>query len=287
MFKKISVYLLLFLIPLNISLAYFDLGKPTGFINDYTKTLSLEQKSYLEQKLSTFEKETSNEIFAVVIQSLQGDSVENFANQLFNTWGIGKKGKNNGVLFLVALDDRRMRIEVGYGLEPYLTDAQSFQLIDKIAKPSFRNADYFGGMNGVLDGITGLIKGTYSLPIDNDGNASIMDYFELIFFFGYLIIMFLASVLGSSKSWWAGGVIGLIIGIILGFIKGFNFGIWSSAILFPVGLLFDLAVSKAHQQKKESGKYPWWAGGGSGGFGGGFGGGGGGSSGGGGASGGW
>jgi uncharacterized protein len=286
MLKKLGLFLLLALLPLSISLAYFDLGRPTGFVDDYTNTLSAEQKSVLESKLATFEKETSNEVFVVIIQNLQGDTVENFANTLFNNWGIGKKDKNNGILFLISLDEHRMRIEVGYGLEPYVTDAQAFQLIDKIAKPAFKGSDYYGGIYGVSDAIFGLIRGTYSVPsVDSNSNGG-LDW-DLVFFFGYIIIMFFGSFLAKSKSWWAGGVIGLILGIILGWINGLNFGIWSTAILLPIGLVFDFIVSRAQQQRRDSGSYPWWFGGGSGGFGGGFGGGGGGGSGGGGASGGW
>jgi len=136
-FKFISISL--FFVALSgVALAYTNPGSPTGFVNDFAGVFSGEQKATLEQKLVTFEKETSNEITVVTIKALDGDTIENFAVKLFEDWEIGKKDKDNGVLVLLAMDDRQMRIEVGYGLEGALTDAQSFWIINKIMKPAFQ-----------------------------------------------------------------------------------------------------------------------------------------------------
>ncbi len=102
--------------------AYASPGKPTGFVNDFAKMLSAPEKSAIELKLANYKKQTGNEISVVTVASLDGDYIENFATQLFKEWGIGENGKDNGALLLISRDDRKARIEVGYGLEPYLPD---------------------------------------------------------------------------------------------------------------------------------------------------------------------
>src|SRR4051812_38281929 len=103
------------------ALAFSVPSKPLTYVNDYTSTLKKTEVQSLEEKLQAYEKESSNEIAVVIITSLDGDTIENVANELFNTWGIGKKANDNGALLLIALADRKTRIEVGYGLEPTLT----------------------------------------------------------------------------------------------------------------------------------------------------------------------
>jgi len=281
-----------------VSFAYFNPGKPAGFVNDYAGMLGVDQKQALETKLAAFEKETSNEISVAIIPSLQGDTIENFAVQLFKDWGVGKKNNDNGVLLLIAKDDRQMRIEVGYGLEGALTDAQSYGIINNDLTPAFRQSDYYGGIDKATNDIIAATRGEYSgsgaAPAATSGGVN--PTINQIFGFGWFIffgLIFLASVLGRSKSWWAGGVLGGILGIVVGLLFGFVFvGIATLAVFIPLGLLFDFVVSRAYQKGKDTGHMPWWIGGrgprGGGGFGGGgFGGFGGGGSGGGGASGRW
>jgi uncharacterized protein len=283
-----------------VAFAYFNPGKPAGFVNDYAGVLSGEQKQLLETKLAAFEKETSNEIAVATIMSLQGDTIENFAVQLFKDWGIGKKNNDNGVLLLIAKDDRQMRIEVGYGLEGALTDAQSYQIINDDLTPAFRQGDYYGGINKATDDIIAATKGEYA---SNSGAApdGILVGMEAvvgrIFGLGWFVLfvfIFLASVLGRSKSWWLGGVLGGILGTAISILAGLVFtGLIALAVFVPLGLIFDFIVSRAYEKGKAAGHIPWWIGGrgprggsGGGGFGG-FGGFGGGRSGGGGASGSW
>lgn len=294
MFRKLSITIL-FLFVLAIVLpvavfAYVNPGVPGGFVNDFTGVLNNEQKQQLEQKLSEFEKSTGDEISIAVIKSLNGDTVENFTVKLFEDWGIGKKDKDNGVLILVAVEDRQMKIEVGYGLEGALTDAQSFWIINNEMAPAFRDNDFYGGLNAAADKIISAIGGEV-IPEDKPASEASVNYFNVIAFIIFVFV-WLGSILGRSKSWWLGGALGGIAGIIIGFIKGFlYFGVISLAILIPFGLLFDFIASKTYSKSKSQGKTPpWWIGGG--GFGSsskgsGFGGFGGGSSGGGGASGRW
>lgn len=279
----------LFFLPLMV-LAYYSPGQPTGYVTDGANLFSSQEKNELETKISAFEKETSNEIAIVSIPSLQGDTIENFAVRLFEDWGIGKKEKDNGVLVLISLEDRKMRIEVGYGLEGALTDAQSFWIIDEVMKPAFRENKYYAGVNEAVDKIIAATKGEY-VPEKKQSGGINSDWVAWLFFFIFLFIRVLAKILGRSKSWWAGGVIGAVAGLIIGLVAAsIIMGLVTAIILTLFGLLFDYLVSRSFSKAKEQGRNPWWffgGGSGHGGHSGGFGGFGGGGSGGGGSSGGW
>lgn len=286
----------LFFVPLILSLplatlAYVSPGNPSGFVNDFAGILSSDVRVSLEEKLKTTEEQTTNEIVVVIIQTLGDDTIENYAVELFREWGIGKKKNDNGVLLLVALDEREVRLEVGYGLEGALTDAESNTIIQKIIAPAFRENDYNGGLSRAVEAISEAVSGEYATPEQNGLSSISGDTIEFLFFAGIWILIWLASILGRSKSWWVGGAVGGVIGLIIVLIKGFLYiGLTSLVILVPLGFLFDYIVSKNYAKGKARGHIPWWVGGGRGGpfgGGGGFGGFGGGMSGGGGASGRW
>ena len=287
--KGIIVALSLFAITVVPASAYYSLGQPAGFVNDYAGVLSAEQKNILESRLVSFEKETSNEIAIAIIDSLKEDTIENFAVELFQEWGIGKKSNDNGVLILVAVSDRQMRIEVGYGLEGALTDSQAYWIIENKMKPAFRNNDFYLGLSDASDAIISATKGEY-IPSASEKKDISWDGIEFFIFLGFIIFQALMAAIASSKSWWLGGVVGAIIGIIVWFFAGWIIGLILVIILTPLGLLFDFLASNSYQKAKSKGHNPWWYGGfggGSGGIGGGFGGFGGGGSGGGGSSDGW
>ncbi len=278
----------------SLALGYYNLGQPNGFVNDYAGIISPTAKQELENTLATFQKDTTNEIAVVTIKSLQGDTIENFAVKLFEDWKIGKQDKDNGILILIAEQDRKMRIEVGYGLEGSLTDAQSYWIIKNLMTPAFKNGDYSGGISSAVDKIILAVRGESDIPSQSTGDEQdtkldLESLFEFAIYIVFFVFVWLASILARSKSFWLGGVIGAVIGIVLIFVFSWIVGLISIIILTPLGLVFDYIVSKNYQKRKAAGKKPsWWAGGGFGGrSGGGFGGFGGGSSGGGGASGSW
>lgn len=296
MLKRTLILGGLFLVSAPVlALAYQNPGAPKGAVNDFAGMLTLSQAEGLAAKLSAFQQQTGNAIVVAMVNNLGGDTVLNFAVQLFRDWEIGQKGKDNGVLILVSKEDREMRIEVGYGLEGALTDAQSFWIIRDVLTPAFKNGDYAGGLDGAVDKIIGAISGTETVPSgspSDSGSGSNLDWFFLVFF----VPIWLASILGRSKSWWAGGVVGGAAGAIIGIIYGFLYsGIIAIGGLAVLGLVFDYFVSKSYGKYKSGGGVPpWWLGGGGhggrggfGGGGGGFGGFGGGMSGGGGSSGRW
>jgi uncharacterized protein len=291
--KGIVALLLLAAIPFfvcNIVLAYTSPGKPTGFVNDFANVLSQEDKTELENTLINFKNESGDEIVVVTVPSLGDETIDTYAVKLFEEWQIGQKAKDNGLLLLAAMNDRKVRIEVGYGLEGDITDALSSQIIRNTITPAFKNGNYAQGIKAAVGTIIETLNGdvdTSQLPQSNDSGGG-----ANWFFFAVFIPIWLASILGRTKSWWLGGVLGAIVGIVLGFFFGFMYtGIIATPVLVIIGLIFDYVVSKTYASRVSNGlRPPWWIGGGRGGGGfggGGFGGFGGGRSGGGGASGGW
>jgi uncharacterized protein len=129
----------------------------TGHIVDQANVISSETQSGLEPKLAELETKSGIQLVIATVASLDGQEIEPYANELFRTWKLGEKAKNNGVLLLVAPNQRRVRIEVGYGLEGTLTDALSKVIITNAIAPRFKAGDYSGGISrGVDDIITVL-----------------------------------------------------------------------------------------------------------------------------------
>lgn len=268
-------------------LAYTSPGKPSGFVNDFANVLTSEQKTRLESVLDSFQKETSNEISIVTIPTLNDEPIEDYANTLFREWGIGSKANNNGVLILAAINDRKLRIEVGYGLEGALPDILTKQIQEQQIIPLFKAGDYAGGLEKGVIAIMQATEGEYIAEKTEQKKSVPLELIFWLFFFGAQIIF---AILAPTKSWWLGGVIGGIGGGIVGYLFGtLLFGIIGGLAGVGLGLLVDYLVSKNYKGSGNRSDGPWFFGGGGGSSfgGGGFGGFGGGSSGGGGSSSSW
>ncbi|MEO8681820.1 MAG: YgcG family protein [Vicinamibacterales bacterium] len=140
--------------------------KATGFVNDFASILDASSRATLEQQLKDVERETTAEIVFVSVTSLDGMSVEEYANKLFKSWGVGKKKQDNGVLVVVAPSDRSMRIEVGYGLEGVLPDGLAGEIIRTQFTPRFKNDDYAGGVRGGMLKISNVVRANHILTAD-------------------------------------------------------------------------------------------------------------------------
>ncbi|MFA5184618.1 MAG: TPM domain-containing protein [Patescibacteria group bacterium] len=296
------IFICLLLLAAPAARAYNLPGQPSGFVNDYAGILSAAQESALENKLTEFSAASSNEIAVVAIKSLDGDTIENFAEKLFLDWQIGKAKKDNGLLLLVALDDRKMRIEVGYGLEGAMPDATAYQIVTKTLRPAFQAGDYYRGIDEATDQMMAATQGEYQPEAASDADLNFGKLnFELVFFLGFILLNLIAALwrhLAKSRHWWEGGVIGLVLGLLIAliFFRTLVLLIALPLVLSGFGLFFDFLVSRVLPKPKalsaRRGHNFWFFGGGPGGFGGGssgggFGGFGGGGSGGGGSSGSW
>lgn len=162
-------------------------------VNDYAEILSYETKNKLENILENFEKETSNQIAILTITSLEGQDIESYANEVFKAWKLGQKGKDNGILLVVALQDRKIRIEVGYGLESVLTDALASQIIRKEITPHFKNGNYDQGIENGVIAIIEATKGEYKNTKDSNPYSNVE---TLPFPMNVLVGLFVFSILG-------------------------------------------------------------------------------------------
>jgi uncharacterized protein len=131
-------------------------------VTDFTNTLSYTEWTALEKLLKEFEDTTSTQIVVLLVGTVEGGSIEDFAVRVFEQNAIGQAKKNNGVLVLVAKEDRAIRIEVGYGLEGVLTDALTNQIVDKEMVPKFREGAYFAGIVSGLDAVMKATAGEYT-----------------------------------------------------------------------------------------------------------------------------
>ena len=134
---------------------------PDRRVNDYGGALTAADRDGLERKLAEREKATSNQVVVALFPSLEGESLEDFSARLAQAWRVGQKGLDNGVVFLVFMKERRMRLEVGYGLEPTLTDATSGSILRDVVTPRFREGRIAEGLAAGLDAIDRAIAGTY------------------------------------------------------------------------------------------------------------------------------
>lgn len=280
MMKKLFLGLGLMMMLLGGEVLALEIPEPVGFLNDFGGILAEDERVEIESWLSDFERETGNEIVVVIFESLEGENLEQLSIDLAEEWKVGKEGLDNGVIFLVVAGDREMRIEVGRGLEGAITDVQSKWLLDQVATPAFRDWDFKEGIFGVVEKLGEMAKGEFDeKQVEKSGGVNFRTWMIL----GFLTISWLGAILGRSKAWWPGGVLGGGAGTGIGWL-GLGWEIWGilglGVGIGMLGLLFDFLVSKNYASAKARGVHPaWWAGGmgrggkGGSGFGGSFGGG--------------
>ncbi|MCK2084034.1 TPM domain-containing protein [Aeromonas sp. 3925] len=138
----------------------------SGRVVDEAALMSRKQAHQLTQQLAAFEKRSGIQLVVVSVDSLDGETIEEYGYQLGRHWGIGQKGKNNGVLLLIAQDERKVRIEVGYGLEGALPDAIAANIIQTRILPAFKRGDMVAGVVAGSQGIMQALAGEYQ-PVDN------------------------------------------------------------------------------------------------------------------------
>ena len=161
MINKHTIFFLFFIFSAFVLQAQTFPEKPNRLVNDYTNTLSQAEINQLEQKLVAFDDTTSTQIAVVLIKSLEGYDVADYAVRLAETWGIGGSKNNNGVLLLASIGDRKVTIQTGYGVEGALPDAISRRIIENEVTPNFRTGNYFGGLDQGTSAIISYTKGEY------------------------------------------------------------------------------------------------------------------------------
>ncbi|MDO6459942.1 TPM domain-containing protein [Granulosicoccaceae sp. 1_MG-2023] len=258
-----------------------ELPALSGRVVDAAGIIPADTEAALTARLAAEEAESSNQIVVVTLPDLQGYDIADFALQLGRSWGIGQEGKDNGALLVVAVNERKVRIEVGYGLEGFLTDALSSQIIRREILPAFRNNDYPGGIENGVDAMLGAIDGSYTAEPEQDGGID-DGLIPLIFIGLFGLTQLLQRVVGGRH---AGH---LLFAGMLGFVVSMASGVVLYGIGAGVAMFAFLSLFANKGGGSGGGSTGTLSSGRSGGFGGGGGfSGGGGGFGGGGASGGW
>jgi uncharacterized protein len=215
--------ILFFLSIVFISSAFSQKSEPVTkiktYVTDEAGVLSASDKETLENKLAAFEQTTSNQVVVYVTSSLNGEPLEEVSYEIAEKNGIGQKGKDNGVLLFIAISDRKLRIEVGYGLEGALPDALSDQIIRKEITPSFKQGKYYEGINAGVDAIIKATKGEYVQDKQTDKSKKnigigfcglpILVIVIFIFFGFFFIISIIRRIFGwkggGRSGWWNSG----------------------------------------------------------------------------------
>ncbi len=207
------------LLALLIASSLFPISFPKlkGRINDYAGILEPAEENVLEEMFANFEKKTSSQLVLLTIKSLEGETIEDYSIRLTEQkdWKIGQKGLDNGVILLISMKERKLRIEVGYGLEGALTDLKSSYIIRKLIVPSFKKGEYY---KGVLRGVTtiiGIVSKEYDISPEelkkfkkkkNENQMSSLIVFLIIFFVFVLPALTGKRGKGGRSVFWGGGL---------------------------------------------------------------------------------
>ncbi|MDS4013833.1 MAG: TPM domain-containing protein [Candidatus Accumulibacter sp.] len=262
-------------------------------VNDTSGTLAADQRSRLEEKLAAFEREKGVQIAVLVVATVKPETVEQYALRVVEGWRLGRRGVDDGVLLLIAREDRKLRIEVGYGLEGALNDATAKRIISETISPRFKQGDFYGGIDAGLDAMIRIIAGE-ALPAPAPAaaepslSASDDDRMAIVLFAGVVLVFvvgrFLRAIFGRL---FAAGIVGTVAGVIAALlISSLIVGVMAGVVAFVAALIAGQARGGRRGGGWPSGGITWGGGGSSGGFSDSFSGGGG-SFGGGGASGDW
>lgn len=281
----LSLTLSLAMILSTRQVAALEIPSLTSRVNDYAAMLSPATKQQLESVLAALEKSDSTQLAVLTISSLEGQNLEDFSLKVVEKWKLGQKSLDNGALLLIAKNDRKLRIEIGYGLEGVLTDLTSGRIIRDIIRPQFQNGNFD---QGVIDGVSAMIaavRGEFSMQdVVASGKTLDGDTGGFIIFLVFALFN-IGKIFGRNKM--KAATIGAVVAPVIGSLfLGFQWLIFLP--LIPSGFIAGYLLSMASGNSRgSSGRRPGGLGGfSSGGFGGGFGGGGGGF-GGGGSSGSW
>jgi uncharacterized protein len=243
----------------------------SGRVVDEAGILSAQAESELTAQLAAHEQATSNQVVVVTLKSLRGYEISDYGYQLGRHWGIGQKGKNNGVLLIVAPNEKKLRIEVGYGLEGVLTDAISRDIIERFIKPSLRQQNYDQGVRAGVGALLTALNGEYrpapptSSPTRHDDIPIGAVLFGILAFLGMLTRLVPRRAKQGKGRWFAAAGVGGIIGVLFWFLTGILvLALVLAVIAFLLTLLLDGRSGGGGWGGSSGGG--GWGGGGNGGF---------------------
>lgn len=217
-----------------------DVPPLTARVNDYAGMLSSDTIGQLENSLSAFEAAESTQIVVLTIPALKGEPIEAFSLRVVETWKVGQKDLDNGALLLIAKNDRKLRIEVGYGLEGRLTDLISGRIIQQVIVPQFRGGNFDRGVLGGVNAMMSAVKGEFKTPPKKRRQSrrdSGNNLFFMLIVFGFIIFNLgrISRFLGTV----AGGIVLPILGVM-----ALSGGFVIFLVLIPAGLIAGFLLSR-------------------------------------------
>lgn len=254
-------------------------------VTDLTRTLGVDQRQRIDARLAAFENARGSQIAVLIVPTVQPESIEQYALRVVESWKLGRRGVDDGALLLIAKNDRKLRIEVGYGLEGALNDATAKRIISETISPRFKKGDFYGGIDAGVAAMVQVIAGEAlppAAPVDGARRADVDDHFEMLLLIGFVLVFVIGGVLRAILGrFLAAGMVGVAAGVIAAMLIS---SLLIAAVLGVVAAIVSLFLGMRGGSGWSSGGISWGGGGGrgSGGFSGG-----GGSFGGGGASGDW
>lgn len=199
---------------------------PPRLVNDFAGMMNAQEVAQLEAKLQEYEKTSSTQITVITIKNLGGYEVSQYAVELGNLWGIGHKGKDNGVVILASKDDRKVNISTGYGLEGALTDIQTGRIIRNEIVPQFKSGNFYAGFDKAADAVIAATKGEYKAEEDfHHGKKKLPGIVTLAIIIGIILLIFIISKGGGGGSGGGGYMSGrgygdIATGMLLGQLLG-------------------------------------------------------------------
>ncbi len=249
-----------------------DLPEPLGRVSDFADVIPADTEAGLEDALRLAEEETTVEIAIVIVRDLGGRDINDYAVRLFEKWGIGQRGEDNGLLFITAIAEREVWIEVGYGLEPYITDGRAGRILDEEVLPGFSEDNFaLGIVNGAYALRLALDETGYKPGLPRPAPSAGSRFAELVDKWAWLVVVtgilsvYAFTFMARTKSVWFGGAWGAGVGGLAGWLLGgWPFMLAGIGIAGVSGLFLDALLSNGYRQQKSSGKSTGWLGSGGG-----------------------
>lgn len=218
--RILKLYLAVLIITISpFCLAAQDFpSEPVGMVNDFADIISSTDQQQLETKLRNYRDSTTNVIAVATLPDLQGYDIQQVGTQLFNDWRMWHEERYNGVLILIAPNERKMWIEVGYGLEGVITDAMAGRIVRNVLTPSFKKGDFYGGIDKATSIMIDLAQGEFEGDLSETGSSGEDDIASTIIFILFVIFVIYATsrrggggkgkrrrTMGSNGFIWMGG----------------------------------------------------------------------------------
>lgn len=227
-----------------------------GHVNDTAGMIPSAARARIEADLVAFEKATGAQVAVLTVDALGGEPLEDYSLQVAQTWKLGRKGVDDGVLLLIARDDRKMRLEVGYGLEGKLPDVVCKRILDDVVRPAFRDGDFGGGIEAGVGAVIGTIQGKDVLPKQAPARVASTQDMPLparllvtLIFVGVIGVFSLVALVGKGGSSW------FLYVFLMPFYAAFPWAIWGTAgaLLIPAWVI-GFPIAKYWLRKSAGGK---------------------------------